>query len=174
MLWLYLLGAVTVLGIALRRVLRRQKPLDNELYTNKVAVDHVHSGVAWVGEDGAFGSVNQALADTLGTLPASLVGRGWLTIFPGRERARVEEARTQMLLQGIATLDTYAERSDGVQEAVNVRLVALHDHKMRLVGHHCMIHDVTRQRELETQVRSLEARVRELQSELESAKLGIP
>ena len=64
-LWLYLLGAVTVLVIALRRVLRRQAPLSDELYSKQVAIDHVHSGVAWVRADGTVGSVNPALARIL-------------------------------------------------------------------------------------------------------------
>ena len=58
MLWLYLLGAVTGLSIALRRVLRRQKPLNDELYSTKVAVNHVQSGVAWVRADGKIGSIS--------------------------------------------------------------------------------------------------------------------
>jgi uncharacterized protein (DUF1501 family) len=39
MLWLYLLFAVTILVIVLRRVLRRQTPLTDELYSKKVAID---------------------------------------------------------------------------------------------------------------------------------------
>jgi hypothetical protein len=60
MFWLYLLGIVTFLFIVLRRVLRRQPPLSDELYIKKVAIDHVHSGVAWVPEDGKLGWMNPA------------------------------------------------------------------------------------------------------------------
>ncbi len=87
MLWLYLLGAVTVLGIALRRVLRRQKPLDDELYSSKVAIDHVHSGVAWVRANGTIGSMNPALAGTLNVKQHELDGHDWLLLFPA-ERAK--------------------------------------------------------------------------------------
>ena len=104
MLWLYLLGAVTFLVIALRRVLQRQKPLNDELYSNKVAIEHVHSGVGFVKADGKFGFVNQSLADSLRSKPEDLIDHEWYMMFPQRERNRVKEAYTQMLLQGIATL----------------------------------------------------------------------
>src|SRR5580700_2358741 len=59
-LWLILLAVAVGLGIALRRVLRRQSPLNDELYSQQVAVAHVQSGVAWVRADLTFGSVNQS------------------------------------------------------------------------------------------------------------------
>jgi hypothetical protein len=76
-------------------------------------------------------------------------------MFPRQERARVKEAYTSMILSGIATLETLIERGDGSQRPVNLRLVAVHDHKMRLVGHHCMIQDESRARSLEEQVQDL-------------------
>ncbi len=58
----------------LRRVLRRQAPLSDELYSKQVAIDHVHSGVAWVRADGTLGSVNPALAEApMKTTPRELV-----------------------------------------------------------------------------------------------------
>src|SRR5271155_4099492 len=89
MLWLYLLGAITVLCIALRRVIHRQTPLSDELYSTKVAFDHLQSGVAWVRGDGTLGTVNSSLAATLITKPETLIGRDWLDIFPKQERERV-------------------------------------------------------------------------------------
>lgn len=155
MLWLYLLAAVTVLVIALRRVLRQQAPLNDQLYLSKVAVEHVHSGVGWVREDGILGSVNQSLSDSLAAKPGDLIGHDWFLMFPRQERTKVREAHTAMLLAGIASIDTAIERGDGALRPVNLRLVAVHDHKMRLVGHHCMIHDESKARSLEQQVRDL-------------------
>lgn len=152
MLWLYLLAAVTILVISLRRVLIRQKPLNDELYSSKVAIEHVHSGIAWVRADGKIGSANQSVADSLGVKPADLAERDWYQMFPRSERARVKESYTQMLLAGIASIDTVIERSSGEQYPVNLRMVAVHDHKMRLVGHHALIHDESRSRALEEQV----------------------
>ena len=157
MLWLYLLGAVTFLTIALRRVLRRQRPLTNELYTNKVAVEHVHSGVAFVKADGTIGSVNQSLADSLLARPNDLVGHEWYLLFPQRERAAMREAYAQMLIQGISTLEANVERTDGSLAAVHIRLVTANDHKMRVLGHHCMVHDVSREHKLEARIRELES-----------------
>jgi PAS domain S-box-containing protein len=155
MLWLYLLGAVTFLVIALRRVLRRQRPLYDELYSTRVAIKHVHSGVAFVKANGAIGSVNASLADLLAAKPEELAGREWYVLFPAHEHERVREAYTQMLLSGIASLDTVVERTGGHCEPVNLRLVAVNDHKARLVGHHALIHDVSRERSLEEQLRRL-------------------
>jgi PAS domain S-box-containing protein len=155
MLWLYLLGAVTVLVIALRRVLRRQKPLDDELYSKKVAIDHVQSGVAWVRADGAIGFVNRALAAALNAKPEDLQGHDWLLMFPQRERARIREAYSNALLLGITTLEARAERTDGSLAYLNLVLVAVHDHKMRFVGHQCLAIDRTLERELQEQVREL-------------------
>src|SRR5579863_5503227 len=112
MLWLYLLGAVTVLVIVLRRVLRRQAPLNDELYSKQVAIDHVHSGVAWVRADGTLGSVNPALAESLRTTPRELVGRAWQTLFPEGDRAGIQAAYGQALLLGRVSLESTALRVD--------------------------------------------------------------
>ncbi len=157
MLWLYLLGAVTVLIIALRRVLRRQRPLTNELYSTKVAVEHVHSGVAFVKADGTVGFVNQSLADSLLARPGDLVDHEWYLMFPQRERAAMREAYAQMLIQGISTLEATVERTDGSLAAVHVRLVTAHDDKMRVLGHHCMVRDVSEVRRLEERIKELES-----------------
>ena len=156
-LWLYLLGAVTFLIVALRRVLHRQKPLSDEIYSKQVAIDHVHSGVAWVRSDGRVGSINPALAKTLGLLPKELLGRPWDTFFPLKDRAKVLEAYRQALLMGKATLDSEAERPDGTLARVKVLLVTIHDHKSRLVGHYCLMEDRSRELELEKQVQKLNA-----------------
>ena len=156
MFWLYLLGIVTFLIIALRRVLRRQKPLNDELYSTRVAIKHVHSGVAWVPQDGLIGSVNESLARLTASGTAALAGQDWYGLFPEAERARVREAYTQMLLGGIASLGTAITRAgSGQPHAVNLRLVPVHDHRARLVGHHVLIHDLSRERALEDQLHQL-------------------
>ncbi len=149
MLWLYLLGIATFLTIALRRVLRRQKPLDDELYSKTVAVEHVQSGVAWVRADGTFGSVNQSFARTFKLPPSQLAGQEWYKIFPRALHDQVREHYSQMLLMGAVSFDAPGERADGSKLWLNVRLVAVHDHHMRFVGHHCLIEDQTRVHELE-------------------------
>ncbi len=143
-LWLYLLGAVTVLVIVLRRVLRRQAPLNDELYSKQVAIDHVHSGVAWVRADGTLGSVNPALAESLRTTPRELVGRAWQTLFPEKDRPGIQEAYGQALLSGRVSLQGSALRLDGSAAPVNLVLVTIHDHKARLIGHYCLVEDRTR------------------------------
>ncbi len=149
MFWLYLLGAVTVLTIALRRVLRRQKPLDDELYSKNVAIEHVQSGVAWVRSDGTFGSVNRSFAETLKVSARELVGRDWLVIFPRGEFNHIKDEYSQTLLSGVRSFSTYGVRPDGSTVWLNVRLVCVHDHNMRFVGHHCLIEDRTHEHDLE-------------------------
>jgi hypothetical protein len=156
MLWLYLLGAVTVLVIALGRVMQRQTPLSDELYSTKVAFDHLQSGVAWVRGDGTLGTVNSSLAATLTADPKGFVGRDWLTMFPKMEQDRVKEAYSQMLLSGKTQFDTYGQRADETHAWLKVLLVAVHDHKMRFVGHHCLVLDSTHTRILEDRVKELE------------------
>jgi PAS domain S-box-containing protein len=160
MLWLYLLGTITVLCIALRRVIHRQTPLSDEVYSTKVAFDHLQSGVAWVNGDGIVGMVNSSLAATLASDPRTLIGRAWLDIFPKEERERVRQAYSQMLLLGRTELDTYGQRADGSFAWLSVRLVGVHDHKMRFVGHHCMMLDSTQTRLLEERLEVLEERVK--------------
>jgi len=167
MLWLYLLFAVTILVIVLRRVLRRQTPLTDELYSKKVAIDHVHSGAAWVCGDGKIGSMNPALATSLGARPEELVGQDWYLIFNERERDRVKEAYAQMLLVGIASLDANMERMDGSKAMQNVVLVSVHDHKTRFVGHHCLTVDRTREKMLESRVQELTDALEHLNGALE-------
>jgi PAS domain S-box-containing protein len=165
MLWLYMLAAVTVLVIALRRVMRRQQPLDDQLYSSRVAVDHVHSGVAWVRADGTIGSMNPSLAGTLGIKHGELNGHDWLLLFPPRERSKVSEVYSQMLLLGIASTDIYVERSSGTQAWLNMVLVAVHDHKSSFVGHHCLTEDRTRERQLEEKVKQLTAALADREAE---------
>jgi PAS domain S-box-containing protein len=156
MLWLYLLGAITVLCIALRRVIHRQTPLSDEVYSTKVAFDHLQSGVAWVNADGVLGTVNSSLAHTLSCEPKTLIGRAWLDIFPIQERERVREAYSRMLLVGMTEFDAYGQRADGTNAWLSVLLVAVHDHKMRFVGHHCLVLDSTHTRLLEERIKVLE------------------
>lgn len=156
-LWLYLLGAVTFLVIALRRVLRRQIPLNDQLYSKQVAIDHVHSGVAWVRFDGLIGSVNPALAKTLGVSQRNLVGSPWLSLFPEDERPRLDEAYREALLMGKTSLKARATRQDDSVAQVDVLLVTIHSHKSQLIGHYCLMEDLTRVLELEEQVEGLTA-----------------
>lgn len=169
MLWLYLLAAVTVLVIALRRVVRAQAPLTDELYSNRVAVEHVYSGVAWIRHDGMVGSVNQALADEFGG-KSDLLDHEWYLMFPAHERPRVKDAYTQMLLAGIANLDTMIESADGGNQVVHLRMIAVHDHKMRLVGHHCIFHNSSRERALERQIQQLSVALADVGYELTPAE----
>jgi PAS domain S-box-containing protein len=156
-LWLYLLAAVTILTIALRRVLHRQAPLSDEVYSKQVAIDHVHSGVAWVRHDGLIGSVNPALAKTMAVIPRELVGQAWTTLFPAKDHRRVEEAYSQALLMGKANFEVQAQRMDGTLAQANVLLVSIHDHKSRFVGHYCLMEDRTYVQELESLIQKLSA-----------------
>jgi PAS domain S-box-containing protein len=158
-LWLCLLAAVTVLTIVLRRTRKKMKPLDDELYSKTVAVDHVQSGAAWVRADGTFGSVNQSFAHTFNLTPRGLDGRAWFNMFPPEHHNAVKEHFSGMLLAGTATFDAPGIRPDGSPLWLNVRLVAVHDHHMRFVGHHCLVEDRTRLFELEEQVRALSVSV---------------
>lgn len=149
MFWLYLLAIVTVLGIVLRRVLARQKPLDDELFLKQVAIEHVQTGVAWVRKDSTIGSINHSFAATFRAAPNQLVGQQWLKMFPAEEHHRLRDAFSQALLGGMSSLDVAGARLDGSRVWANVRLIAVHNHKLRFVGHHCLIEDRTRERELE-------------------------
>ncbi len=166
MLWLYLLGAVTALTIALRRVLRREAPLNEELHSKRVALDHVHSGAAWVHADGKIGSMNPALIISLGMRNGELVGQDWYLLFAEQERERVREAYAQMVLRGIGSLDAETARTDGSLATQNVVLVAVYDHTTRFAGHHCLTVDRTNEKTLERQVHELTATVERLNEAL--------
>ncbi len=174
MLWLILLAIATCLLIALRRVRRRQAPLDDELYSKRVAVDHMQSGVAWVRADGTFGPVNQSFAKTFKMAPADFAGREWYEVFGVADHARVRESYSQMLLMGMTSLEAAGERSDGSLAWLNVRLVAVHDGQMRLVGHHCMIEDKTHERDLEQRLLALEKIVGKIPLRAEEPSEQVP
>jgi PAS domain S-box-containing protein len=139
MLWLYLLGIVTVLSISVRRLLRKQKPLNDEVFSHRVAIDNVSSGVAWIPADGQLHTVNPALAEMVGTTQNELSRLSWLEIFPESERATVEEKFSQMLLAGRASMEVPTRDSHGEETLRTVLLLAVHDHKMRFMGHHCIV-----------------------------------
>jgi PAS domain S-box-containing protein len=139
MLWLYLLGIVTVLTIVVRRLLHKQKPLNDEVFSHRVAIDNVSSGVAWIPADGTLHTVNPALAEMLGTTQQELSGMQWLEIFPASERTNVEGTFSQMLLAGRASMEVSTRDSYGRETLRTVLLLAVHDHKMRFMGHHCIV-----------------------------------
>ena len=154
-LWVYLLGLAVLLAIALRRVLAQQNPLKDEVYMKTVAIEHVQSGVAWVRADGKIRSINASFAETLGGEPKDVVGREWYELFAQQDRNRMQDAFSQMLLLGRATLQVHGRRMDGTYSGLELLMVAIHDHKMRFVGHHCLVVDRTREKVLEAQMEEL-------------------
>lgn len=159
-LWLILLGVVTLLVIALRRTKRRIAPLDDELYAQRVAVDHVHSGVAWVRADSTFGSVNPSFARTFQWAVPDFIGRQWYSIFRAADHGRIRDLYSQMMLMGVIDFEAMGERGDRSLAFLHVRLVAVHDGHMRFVGHHCLVEDKTREHELGQRLEEWEARSR--------------
>jgi PAS domain S-box-containing protein len=158
-IWLLFLGLATGLVIKLRRVLRRLSPLNDELHSKQVAIAHVQSGVAWVRADLTFGAVNQSFAETFRMQPGDFTGREWYKIFGSDDHERIREVYGQMMLRGMTSFDATGERSDGSLAWLDVRLVPVHDRQMRFVGHHCMIADKSRERELEQQIHNLKERL---------------
>jgi PAS domain S-box-containing protein len=154
-LWVYLLGLSILLVIALRRVLAQQNPLKDEVYMTTVAIEHVQTGVAWVRADGKIRSINASLAATLGGEPKKIVGCEWHDLFAQQDRGKIHDAYTQMLILGKATVDVHGHRLDGSYSRLEVLMVAIHDHKMRFVGHHCLVLDRTREKVLEAQLEEL-------------------
>ncbi len=153
--WVYLLGLSVLLVIALRRVRAQQNPLIDEVYMKTVAIEHVQTGVAWIRADGKIRSANASLGNTLGVEPRTLVGRDWYEMFAQPDRSKIEEAYSQMLLLGKATLEVNGRRADGSYSGLEVLMVAIHDHKMRFEGHHCLVVDRTREKVLAAQVEKL-------------------
>jgi len=158
-LWVYLLGLSVLLVIALRRIKAQQDPLKDEVYTTTVAIEHIQSGVAWIGADGKIQSINASFAKALGGEPKKLTGRDWYELFAPQDRDKIQEAYSQMLLVGRAELDAQGRRLDGGHSGLEVLMVAIHDHKMRFVGHHCLVVDRTREKMLEAAVDELSRRL---------------
>lgn len=155
MLWLYLLAAVTLLVIALRRVLLRQQPLNDALYSSRVAIEHVQSGVAWVRADGLVGSINPALLAVVGTRAETIRNAHWHSLFAQHDLEKIDAAYRQALIGGAATLAVLLKRVDGSQARAELQMVTIHDHKTRFVGHYCLVKDQTRELELAAQVQEL-------------------
>jgi hypothetical protein len=59
------------------------------------------------------------------------------------------------LLLGRATLEAHGRRLDGTHSGLEVLMVAIHDHKMRFMDHHCLVVDRTREKVLKAQVEEL-------------------
>jgi len=132
-----------------------QTPLQDEVYMRTVAIEHVQSGVAWVRADGKIRSINASFANTLGGEPRKIMGRDWYELFAQQDRNKMQEAYSQMLLLGRATLEVHGRRLDGSYSGLEMLMVAIHDHKMRFVGHHCLVVDRTREKILEAQLEEL-------------------
>ena len=154
-LWVYMLGLSTLLYIALRRVRALQAPLEDEVYMKNVAIEYVQSGVAWIRSDGTVGSLNQSMATTLSAVPRELLGKEWYELFASQDREKLKETFSQMLLLGKATVEVHGRRMDGTYAGLELLMVAIHDHKMRFIGHHCLVADRTRERLLEGRLAEL-------------------
>jgi hypothetical protein len=75
-----------------------------------------------------------------------------------------------MLIKGIASFEAFGKRPDDCICCLQVRLVAVHDHKMRFVGHHCLALDCTRERELEARLGGLQMRLEDAELSLVTAR----
>jgi len=139
MFWLYLLGLVTFLTIVVRRLMRRQIAMIDELFSKRVATDHVHDGLAWVTATGRIDYVNPALAHMLDLNSAELRGRSWLDLFAPDDRIRIENAYSRMLLSGKTWLEAGVLDSRGVATSRKLLIVAVHDHRTRFSGHYCIL-----------------------------------
>jgi PAS domain S-box-containing protein len=159
-LWVYMLGLSTLLYIALRRVKAQQTPLLDEVYMKNVAIEYVQSGVAWIRSDGSVGSLNPSMANVLGAVPRELMGKDWYELFASHDHMRLKEAYSQMLLVGKASIEVRGRRIDGTRPELELMMVAVHDHKMRFVGHHCLVADRSRERVLEQQIEGLTRKTR--------------
>ena len=60
-----------------------------------------------------------------------------------------------MLLLGKSSVDVRCRRADGSYCHLEMLMVAIHDYKMRFVGHHCLAVDRTREKLLEVQLEAL-------------------
>jgi PAS domain S-box-containing protein len=106
----------------------------------------VHSGVAWVRGDGTYGLVNPSFAKTFQLEQRNFIGGEWYKVFQPEEHARVCDSYSQSMLMETIAFEASGELADGKTVWLDVRLVAVHDHHMRFLGHHCMIEDKTRER----------------------------
>ncbi len=145
------------LTIPLRRILRRFKPLREELSVKNLVIDQVHTGIAWVRKDGTLGWLNPSLAESLQIAPQDLIGREWYELFDTAERPRVREDYRQMLFIGKLSLKARGLRADGTLAAFDVELVPVHDKRKRYAGHHCLITDVSKENELAQRIEQLSA-----------------
>lgn len=159
-MWIWFYGLSTLLGILYRRLWLKQAPLNNEINVNRVAIEHVQIGIAWVDADGTIGLVNPALADSLSIRADKVIGHQWLELFPISERHRIQNAYSEALLAREFSLATYLERADGTHAPVDLRLVPVHDDKSKHLGHHCLILDLTRVEDLEHKLHQLNRSLR--------------
>ena len=179
MFWLALLATATILTIALRRVIARQQPLSNEAFSRAVAFEYVHSGIAWIQADGKVGSMNTSFAGILAMEPKDAVGRNWFGLFAPEDRAQLENAYSRMLLAGKETIAVNGRNSyrppdlSAREPDLDLLMVAVHDHKMRFVGHHCLVADRRRERALEAQLRDLRQRMLEMEAIALRAEPGV-
>ena len=170
MFWLALLATATILTIALRRVIARQLPMSDEAFSRAVAFEHVHSGIAWIQADGKVGSMNASMAGILVIEQKDLIGRDWYEMFASEDCAKLEGAYSTMLLAGKETIAINGRNAfrpadlSPREPDLDLLMVAVHDHKMRFIGHHCLVADRRRERALQAQLSDLRQRLLEMEA----------
>ncbi len=160
------------LTIVVRRLLRRQQPLIDELYAKRIAIDQMSSGVAWIPSNGSVHSVNRALARMLGATAEQLAGRNWLQMFAESERPRAQQVYTETLLAARGSFHTLTIDVNGVETPREVRMAAAYDHKMRLMGHHCIIEPEGPEASRQKALRSIRANLKAARSPAPKAQFA--
>lgn len=132
-------------------VLERTRELEaknSELKQMNAVLEYAVEGIARMDAAGHYLAVNKAFADILGYAPESLIGMHWLEHSVPSERARLERAWEEMLLNGKVELETRCKHQDGSAFHTAVTLIAAQASEER----YCFLKDITERKELEDRI----------------------
>ncbi|MFT6101737.1 MAG: PAS domain S-box-containing protein [Granulosicoccus sp.] len=119
------------------------------------AVSKAVEGISFVDPSGCYVSLNHAYAGAAGYLPEELEGKSWsVTVHPD-DLPMLNEAYQTMLDEGVVTAEARGRRKDGSTFYKQVSMITQYDDKGEMIGHHCLLKDISARKENEKQQEDL-------------------
>jgi PAS domain S-box-containing protein len=130
-----------------------QKRRQAELEEAHIALTNAMPGIARLGTDGRYITVNQMYASMLGFEPQELIGTDWSGTVHADDRAAALAAYERMLEVGKGEFEARAIRKDGSIFYKQVLMVKIFDDSGLHAGHHCFMRDISERKQAERSLR---------------------
>ena len=121
------------------------KRVDQNLREQNIALTHSLPGIARLDSNGNYTHVNDVYAGLLGYTPKELVGQSWKITVAPKDITKGEQGYQQMLKEENVEFDIEGIKKDGSPIFKHVLISKRTDDNGELVGHLCLMKDISQQ-----------------------------